>query len=67
MIMSKFEKEYRRAISKRLACKEDEIFFYWKGRVALYALLKAMGIKEEKDKKKLFHEKRIRICFMRKL
>lgn len=44
--MSKFEKEYRRAISKRLACKEDEIFFYWKGRVALYALLKAMGIKK---------------------
>lgn len=44
--MSKSEMEYRKAISRKLSCAEDEIFFYWKGRVALYALLKAMGIKE---------------------
>lgn len=44
--MSKVEQEYRKAISERLACVEDEVFFYWKGRVALYALLKSMGVSE---------------------
>jgi len=38
------EKEYREAIAARLSCPEEEVFFYWKGRVALYGLLKAMGI-----------------------
>jgi len=38
------EREYRKAIAGVLRCREDEIFFYWKGRVALYGLLKAMGI-----------------------
>lgn len=38
------EKEYRIAISRCLSCSTDDIFFYWKGRVALYALLKAMGV-----------------------
>ena len=42
--MLKYEQEYRHEISKWLDCKEDNIFFYWKGRVALYALLKAMGV-----------------------
>ena len=42
--MRDFEKEYRKAIAARLSCPEEEIFFYWKGRVALYGLLKAMGI-----------------------
>lgn len=38
------EQAYRLAIASRLSCAEDEIFFYWKGRVALYALLKSMGV-----------------------
>lgn len=38
------EQEYRSAISKYLKCNIDDLFFYWKGRVALYALLKAMGV-----------------------
>ena len=36
-------KEYRNKISSYLANNKD-IFFYWKGRVALYALLKGMKI-----------------------
>ncbi len=44
--MNKFEKEYRHEITKYLSCNEDEIYFFWKGRVALYALLKAMGIQK---------------------
>lgn len=42
--MSKVEQEYRKAIASVLSCGEDDIFFYWKGRVALYALLKSMGV-----------------------
>ena len=42
--MTKYEKEYREEICKYLSCQSDEIFFYWKGRVALFALLKAMGV-----------------------
>jgi len=44
--MKKYELQYREAISSRLSCMADEIFFFWKGRVALYALLKAMGVSE---------------------
>lgn len=42
--MSNSEKQYRKAISEKLSCSMDDIFFYWKGRVALYALLKSMGV-----------------------
>lgn len=42
--MERFEKEYRKELNKYLQCGEDNIFFYWKGRVALYGLLKAMGV-----------------------
>ncbi len=42
--MSKVEQEYRKAIAAVLSRGEDDIFFYWKGRVALYALLKSMGV-----------------------
>ena len=42
--MPDYEKEYRGAIAETLRCREDEVFFYWKGRVALYGLLRAMGI-----------------------
>lgn len=41
---NRHEIEYRRAINDYLQCGEDNIFFYWKGRVALYALLKAMDV-----------------------
>ena len=37
-------KEYCLLISKHLGVSENTIFTYWKGRVALYAALKAMGI-----------------------
>ncbi len=43
--MSSSESDYRQAIAAYLFCHEEDIFFYWKGRVALYALLKAMGVK----------------------
>ena len=33
-------------IASYLGSEVGEVFFYWKGRVALYALLKAMGVKE---------------------
>lgn len=46
IVMSKYEEKYRVAISGVLGCEPKELFFYWKGRVALYALLKAMGIHE---------------------
>ncbi len=39
-----YEKRYRVEINKLLDCGEENIFFYWKGRVTLYALLKAMGV-----------------------
>lgn len=43
-MMNNIEQKYRKAIAERLSCSVDDIFFYWKGRVALYALLKAMGV-----------------------
>lgn len=36
--------KYKRQIAARLQASPDQINLYWKGRVALYALLKAMGI-----------------------
>ena len=40
------EIKYKEAIASVLKCNPENIFLYWKGRVALYALLKAMGIKD---------------------
>jgi len=40
------DNNYKKVIASILKCKQDQIFLYWKGRVALYAILKAMGIKE---------------------
>ena len=37
-------RKYRRAVAGGIGCPEADIFFYWKGRVALYGLLKAMGV-----------------------
>jgi dTDP-4-amino-4,6-dideoxygalactose transaminase len=38
--------KYKKAIAGILNCNSEQVFLYWKGRVALYAILKAMGIKE---------------------
>jgi perosamine synthetase len=40
------EVKYKQAIASVLKCNPEQVFLYWKGRVALYAILKAMGIKE---------------------
>lgn len=39
------EKEFKEKIAAFLNCSPDSIFFYWKGRVALYTILKAIGVK----------------------
>ncbi len=38
--------EYRLALSNTLKGNPEQLFCYWKGRVALYTALKAIGIKE---------------------
>lgn len=40
------EKQYKKELNEYLHCDEDAIFFYWKGRVALYEILRAMGVGE---------------------
>jgi dTDP-4-amino-4,6-dideoxygalactose transaminase len=40
------EKIYKSQIASILKCNTKQVFLYWKGRVALYAILKAMDIKE---------------------
>lgn len=42
--MKKVESRYKKAIANYLNAAETDIFLYWKGRVALYALLQAMGV-----------------------
>jgi dTDP-4-amino-4,6-dideoxygalactose transaminase len=42
----KYEEEYKKRISAFLDVTSSQIDLYWKGRVALYALLKSFGIKE---------------------
>ncbi|MBE6550991.1 MAG: hypothetical protein E7665_02525 [Ruminococcaceae bacterium] len=44
--VSIIEKQYKAELNKYLHCDEDAIFFYWKGRVALYEILRAMGVGE---------------------
>lgn len=43
------ESKYKKAIASVIKCNPDNIFLYWKGRVALYAILKAMGVKENDE------------------
>lgn len=43
------EFNYKYAIAQRLEATPDRISLYWKGRVALYALLRAMNIKEDDE------------------
>lgn len=40
---------YKKEIASYLNANENQIFLYWKGRVALYAILKAMGIKKDDE------------------
>ena len=40
------EQAYKKSLSEFIGCTPDQFFLYWKGRVALYAALKAIGIKE---------------------
>jgi len=42
--MSDIHLKYKQAISSVLSVNPENVFLYWKGRVALYALLKAAGI-----------------------
>ena len=44
--MNDIELKYKTEIAKHLRASADDIFLYWKGRVALYAILKAMNIQE---------------------
>lgn len=36
--------EYKEKLAHCLECEPNQIYLYWKGRVALYAILKAMGV-----------------------
>jgi len=38
--------KYKNAIAKKIRVNPGQVSLYWKGRVALYALLNAMGVKE---------------------
>lgn len=42
--MSKIK--YKEAIASVLGCNEERVFLYWKGRVALYAILKSLDLKK---------------------
>lgn len=41
--------KYRRALASVLKCSEHNIFLYWKGRVALYAILKSLNLSESDE------------------
>lgn len=43
------EGKYKELISQFLECDSGRIFLYWKGRVALYAILKAMELNENDE------------------
>lgn len=40
----KYEEKYKTELAKHLKAKSNQISLYWKGRVGLYSLLKAMGV-----------------------
>ena len=40
------KKKYRIEIAKQLGCSEKDVFLFWKGRVALFTALKALGVSE---------------------
>src|SRR6266849_141930 len=41
--------QFKQFIADYLNVNSSRIFLYWKGRVALYALLKAMGVKQNDE------------------
>jgi perosamine synthetase len=43
------EKKYRIEIAKQLHCSYKSIFLFWKGRVALYTALKAIGVSDGEE------------------
>ena len=47
--MSNLEYTYKKEIASYLNTSEQQIFLYWKGRVALYAILKAMGVGKDDE------------------
>ena len=47
--MNNVEITYKQHIATYLQTNESRIFLYWKGRVALYALLKAMGVGKDDE------------------
>ncbi len=44
--MQNLKVQYKTALAKKLHAKVNQISLFWKGRVGLYAILKAMGIGE---------------------
>lgn len=46
--MSKANTTYKIALADYLSVSSENISFFWKGRVALYALMKAYGIKKRR-------------------
>jgi len=47
--MKKNEDLYKNELAKVVQLEKENIFLYWKGRVALYALLKAIGVGENDE------------------
>ena len=47
--MNTTELKYKTEIARYLNASADDIFLYWKGRVALFAILKAMGIQKDDE------------------
>ncbi len=43
------ENKYKSALASILDTSPESIFLYWKGRTALYAILKAMGVKQNDE------------------
>ena len=43
------DNSYKKVIASILKCNQDQVFLYWKGRVALYAILKAMGVQKDDE------------------
>jgi len=47
--MPDIEQTYKKELASFLNADENRIFLYWKGRVALFALLKAMGVGKDDE------------------
>ena len=47
--MNNLEHIYKKELASYLQTDENQFFLYWKGRVALYAILKAMGVDKDDE------------------